>query len=185
MIGTFSLAQAVQFTGATCAFPGLDDIQYAGVSTDTRALRPGDLFVALRGENFDGHGFLQAARELGACAAVVDTVDDTVDMPQLVVADTVNALAGLAAGNRTQSNAQLIAITGSSGQTTVKEIAAAILVRMGNTLATLGNLNNHIGVPLTLFGLEPTHQYGVIELGASGAGEIAHTVAISAESLQK
>lgn len=179
MIGTFSLAQAVQFTGAVCVAPELDAVQYAGVSTDTRALRSGDLFVALRGEYFDGHRFLRAAQELGACAAVVDTFDRTLDIPQLVVADTVEALAGLAAGNRNQSDAKLIAITGSSGKTTVKELAAAILVRVGNTLATEGNLNNHIGVPLTLFGLEPTHQYGVIELGASGIGEIAHTVAIT------
>lgn len=179
MIGTFSLAQAVQFTRALCASEGLDAIPYAAVSTDTRALRSGDLFVALRGENFDGHKFLQAAQEFGACAAVVDTFDGTVDMPQLVVTNTVEALAGLAAGNRAQSDAQLIAITGSSGKTTVKEISSTILVRMGNTLATQGNLNNHIGVPLTLFGLEPTHQYGVIELGASGMGEIAHTVAVT------
>ncbi|MGO1462043.1 MAG: UDP-N-acetylmuramoyl-tripeptide--D-alanyl-D-alanine ligase [Marinobacter sp.] len=179
MIGTFSLAQAVQFTGASCVSEGLDTTPYASVSTDTRALRPGDLFVALRGENFDGHKFLQAARELGACAAVVDTFDDGLDMPQLVVADTVEALGSLAAGNRAQSDAKLIAITGSSGKTTVKEISSTILARMGNTLATQGNLNNHIGVPLTLFGLEPTHQYGVIELGASGMGEVAHTVAIT------
>ncbi|MGO1501952.1 MAG: UDP-N-acetylmuramoyl-tripeptide--D-alanyl-D-alanine ligase [Marinobacter sp.] len=179
MMGTFSLAQAVQFTGATCASQELDAVDYASVSTDTRALRPGDLFVALRGENFDGHGFLHTAQELGACAAVVDAFDRSIDMPQLVVADTDEALAGLAAGNRGQSDVKLIAITGSSGKTTVKEISAAILVRMGNTLATQGNLNNHIGVPLTLFGLEPTHQYGVIELGASGVGEIAHTVAIT------
>lgn len=178
-MGTFSLAQAVQFTGATCASQDLDAVEYANVSTDTRALRPGDLFVALRGENFDGHEFLQSAQELGACAAVVDTFDHSLDMPQLLVANTDDALAGLAAGNRNQSGVQLIAITGSSGKTTVKEISAAILVRMGNTLATQGNLNNHIGVPLTLFGLEPTHQYGVIELGASGIGEIAHTVNIT------
>lgn len=179
MIGTFSLAQAVQFTGALCTSERLDVTQYAAVSTDTRALRAGDLFVALRGENFDGHNFLQAAQELGACAAVVDTFDAAVDIPQLVVTNTVEALAGLAAGNRAQSDAKLIAITGSSGKTTVKEMSTAILVRMGNTLATQGNLNNHIGVPLTLFGLEPTHQYGVIELGASGLGEIAHTVAVA------
>lgn len=179
MIGTFSLAQAVKFTGATCASQGLDAVSYAGVSTDTRALRSGELFVALRGENFDGHTFLQAAQKLGACAAVVDTFEGTLDIPQLVVTNTVEALAGLAAGNRHESDAKLIAITGSSGKTTVKEMAAAILIRMGNTLATRGNLNNHIGVPLTLFDLEPTHQFGVIELGASGLGEIAHTVAIT------
>ncbi|WP_417517848.1 UDP-N-acetylmuramoyl-tripeptide--D-alanyl-D-alanine ligase [Marinobacter sp.] len=195
MMRAFSLAEAVGFINAVCGSTGLDAVRFADISTDTRALKPGDLFVALRGENFDGHEFLQAAKRLGACAAVVDTFDGALDnaldssrdstldsprhMPQLVVADTVDALAGLAAGNRNESDAKLIAITGSSGKTTVKELTAAILVRMGDTLATRGNLNNHIGVPLTLFGLKPAHQYGVIELGASGLGEIAHTVAMT------
>lgn len=179
MMNRFSLAEAMQFTGATCTSLNIDVIRYSGVSTDTRSLKAGDLFVALRGENFDGHRFLQAAHKLGACAAVVDTLDATLDMPQLIVANTVEALADLAAGNRNASKSKLIAITGSSGKTTVKELAAAILGRMGDTLATRGNLNNHIGVPLTLFALAPMHKYGVIELGASGLGEIAHTVAIT------
>ena len=179
MMRAFSLTEALRFTGATCATQGLGDIQFESVSTDTRALKPGDLFVALRGENFDGHKFLPIAQELGACAAVVDAFDSSLDMPQLVVASTVQALADLAAGNRSESDAKLIAITGSSGKTTVKELTAAILVRMGDTLATRGNLNNHIGVPLTLFGLKPSHQYGVIELGASGLGEIARTVTVT------
>ncbi|GGE67170.1 UDP-N-acetylmuramoyl-tripeptide--D-alanyl-D-alanine ligase [Streptosporangium jomthongense] len=179
MMRPFSLTEAVRLTGAACDSRGLDTVQFSGVSTDTRAIRPGDLFVALRGENFDGHNFLQAAQQGGACAVVVDTPETALAIPQLVVTNTVDALADLAAGNRDESAARLIAITGSSGKTTVKELAAAILMRMGNTLATRGNLNNHIGVPLTLFGLEPTHQYGVIELGASGIGEIAHTVSIT------
>ncbi|WP_100640155.1 UDP-N-acetylmuramoyl-tripeptide--D-alanyl-D-alanine ligase [Marinobacter salexigens] len=183
MMRTFSLAEAAGFTGGKCASQGLETVEYSGVSTDTRALKKGDLFVALSGENFDGHKFVQAAQKLGASAAVVNapvaSVDNTSSLPQLVVADTVQALAGLAAGNRNESLAKLIAITGSSGKTTVKELAAAILARMGDTLATRGNLNNHIGVPLTLFELEPKHIYGVIELGASGPGEIAHTVAIT------
>ncbi len=183
MMRAFSLAEAVGFTNAVCGSEGLGAVEFTDVSTDTRALKPGGLFIALRGENFDGHGFLQSAKKLGACAVVVDTFDSTLDsnadMPQLVVANTVEALAGLAAGNRNESDAKLIAITGSSGKTTVKELTAAILVRMGDTLATRGNLNNHIGVPLTLFGLKPVHRYGVIELGASGIGEIAHTVAIT------
>ena len=183
MMRAFSLLEAVQLTGAACESTGLEGLQVNGVSTDTRALVKGDLFVALRGENFDGHEFLQTAQSLGACAVVVDTLNNSLDadfhLPQLVVTDTVEALAGLAAGNRDESAAKLIAITGSSGKTTVKELASAIMVRMGSTLATRGNLNNHIGVPLTLFGLERAHQYGVIELGASGLGEIAHTVAIT------
>jgi len=179
MIREFSLADAVRFAGGTCSSHRLGDVFFKNVSTDTRALKPGDLFVALRGDNFDGHRFLPAAEKLGACAAVVDTLDSNVDLPQVVVDDTVNALAALAAGNRDESNAKLIAVTGSSGKTTVKELSAAILGRMGDTLATRGNLNNHIGVPMTLLGLEPVQHYGVIELGASGIGEIAHTVAIT------
>lgn len=179
MMRAFSLAEAQRYTNAKSAFKALETVQLTGVSTDTRALKPGDLFVALRGEHFDGHGFLQAASDLGACAAVVDTPDPTLDLPQLVVTDTVQALADLAGANRDESKAELIAITGSSGKTTVKELTASILACMGKTLATSGNLNNHIGVPLTLFRLEPDHRFGVIELGASGAGEIAHTVAIT------
>ncbi|MDO6441253.1 UDP-N-acetylmuramoyl-tripeptide--D-alanyl-D-alanine ligase [Marinobacter sp. 2_MG-2023] len=191
MMRAFSLAEAMEFTSAVCKSTGLDATTFADISTDTRALKPGDLFVALRGENFDGHEFLLAAKQSGASAVVVDAFDSALDsaidndpdnsrqMPQLVVADTVDALAGLAAGNRNESDAKLVAITGSSGKTTVKELTAAILTRMGDTLATRGNLNNHIGVPLTLFGLRPAHRYGVIELGASGLGEIAHTVAIT------
>src|SRR5690554_2048872 len=180
MMRAFSIAEAVCFTSAKCVSQGLDAVQFTGVSTDTRVLKAGELFVALRGDNFDGHKFLQAAQKLGASAAVVDTpADSGPGMPQLVVADTVEALGALAAGNRNESDAKLVAITGSSGKTTVKELVAAILARMGETLATRGNLNNHIGVPLTLFGLEPRHEYGVVELGASGIGEIAHTVAMT------
>lgn len=179
MMRAFSLSEAAGFAGATCTTDGLDTIRFSGVSTDTRTLQPGELFVALRGDNFDGHEFLSVAQQLGACAALVDSPTAPPELPQLVAGDTINALAGLAAGNRAESGAKLIAITGSSGKTTVKELAAAVLVRMGRTLATHGNLNNHIGVPLTLLGLEPEHQYGVIELGASALGEIAHTVAIT------
>ncbi|MBW4935629.1 UDP-N-acetylmuramoyl-tripeptide--D-alanyl-D-alanine ligase [Marinobacter sp. F4206] len=179
MMRAFSLADAQRWTGATSGTPSLEKLLFTGVSTDTRSLAQGQLFVALRGENFDGHRFLQKAKDCGAVAAVVDTADAAVDLPQLVVSDTVVALAQLAAGNRNESDARFVAVTGSSGKTTVREMTAAILARMGPTLATRGNLNNHIGVPLTLFGLTPDHRYGAIELGASGLGEIAHTVAIT------
>lgn len=179
MMRAFSLAEAQQWLGARSVSTGLDQIKFDGVSSDTRSMGPGQLFVALRGDNFDGHGFLQKARDQGAVAAIVEQADSAVDLPQLVVADTVMALAQLAQGNRQESGAQLVAVTGSSGKTTVREMTAAILKQLGPTLATEGNLNNHIGVPLTLFGLAPEHQYGAIELGASGLGEIAHTVAIT------
>ena len=175
----FSLAEARGWLGAECPWGDLASVSFTGVSTDTRTLEQGQLFVALRGENFDGHRFLQQALDKGAVGLVVDTSDSSVDLPQLVVGDTLEALARLAAGNREESGAGILAITGSSGKTTVKEVCAAILSQMGKTLSTKGNLNNHIGVPLTLFGLSPEHQYGVIELGASGLGEIAHTVALA------
>jgi len=179
MMRAFSLAEARSWLGAECESDDLSSVVFGGVSTDTRTLEQGQLFVALRGENFDGHRFLRQAREQGAAALVVDVPDSTVSLPQLVVADTLMALAQLAAGNRGESEARILAITGSSGKTTVKEMCAAILSQMGPTLSTRGNLNNHIGVPLTLFGLSPEHRFGVIELGASGLGEIAHTVALA------
>lgn len=179
MMRTFSLAEAAHMAAGQCDDASAAMLQYSGVSTDTRNIRKGDLFVALRGENFDGHGFLETARSAGAVAAVVDTADRHVSLPQILVKNTVDALAHLAAGNRNESTARFIAVTGSSGKTTVREMAASILSQAGPTLATEGNLNNHIGVPLTLFRLTPEHQYGAIELGASGLGEIAHTVAIT------
>lgn len=173
MMRSLTLAEIARVLGcpASSATGSVRDI-----CTDTRALQSGDLFVALRGDRFDGHEFLATAREAGAIAAVVDAPDETVALPQLVVPDTVQALADLARFNRELSNARVVAVTGSSGKTTFKEMLSAILSREGETLATLGNLNNHIGAPLTLFRLAPTHRFAVIELGASGLGEIAHTV---------
>ncbi|WP_417529883.1 UDP-N-acetylmuramoyl-tripeptide--D-alanyl-D-alanine ligase [Marinobacter lipolyticus] len=179
MMRAFSLADAVAWTGGQCRFGDAVQRTFSGVSTDTRKIGRGDLFVALRGDNFDGHRFLAKARESGAVGAIVDTEDTSVDLPQVVVSDTVDALAQLAAGNRNESQARFVAITGSSGKTTVREMVASILTQMGSTLSTEGNLNNHIGVPLTLFRLEKGHQFAAIELGASGLGEIAHTVAIT------
>jgi UDP-N-acetylmuramoyl-tripeptide--D-alanyl-D-alanine ligase len=179
MMSSFALKQALAWVGGQPSGPWQDDARFENVSTDTRNIRQGDLFVAIRGDNFDGHRFIDAARQSGATAAIVDRPDRRVDLPQLVVKDTINALAAMAAGNRELSSARFVAVTGSSGKTTVREMVAAILAQMGKTLATEGNLNNHIGVPLTLFRLAPEHKYAVIELGASGLGEIAHTVAIA------
>jgi len=177
MMRAFSLEQARQWTGGTLR-AGDGQLTFSGVSTDSRRLAAGDLFVAIRGEHFDGHDFLQQVRAAGAVAAVVETADPSVDLPQLVVPDTIEALARLAAGNRAQSRVKLVAVTGSSGKTTVRELTAAILAQMGPTLATHGNLNNHIGVPLTLFRLAPEHRFAALELGASGPGEIAHLVSL-------
>ena len=153
--------------------------QITGISTDTRSLQPGDLFVALRGERFDGHDFLYQAQSAGAAAALVDTVEPGMAMPQIEVQDTLEGLSQLALANRRQSKAATVAVTGSSGKTTVKEMLAAILSEEGETLATQGNLNNHIGAPLTLMRLAPEHRFAVIELGASGIGEIAGTVRLT------
>ncbi|PHS43519.1 MAG: UDP-N-acetylmuramoylalanyl-D-glutamyl-2, 6-diaminopimelate--D-alanyl-D-alanine ligase [Marinobacter sp.] len=178
MMRPFALADAVNWLGGTVAVGDLDGLMFQGVSTDTRRIASGDVFVALRGENFDGHDYLAVAEKAGAVAAVVDKADLSLGFPQIQVSDTVDALAQLALANRNASTARFVAITGSSGKTTVREMVAAILSQVGNTLATEGNLNNHIGVPLTLFRLSPEHQLGAIELGASGLGEIAHTVNI-------
>ena len=150
-----------------------DDVAFTAVSTDTRQLPPSALFVALTGPNFDGHDFVAAARERGACAALVSRpVDDP--LPQLRVADTRLALGQLATMWRSRFRQPLIALTGSNGKTTLKEMIAAILRVRGPTLATEGNLNNDIGVPLTLLRLNGEHAYAVIEMGANHPGEIAY-----------
>ncbi len=179
MMRRFSLAEAAVFAGGAYRGEGRgEDLQFNQVSTDTRTLQPGDLFVALRGPRFDGHQFIAQAAAAGAVAAIVDTQLES-SLPQILVPDTTRALGLLARANRRESPARVIAVTGSSGKTTVKEMLRAILAEQGHTLATRGNLNNAIGVPLTLFRLSPTDAFAVIELGASGVGEIAWTVSLA------
>ena len=148
------------------------------VCSDSRQLQTGDFFVALKGPNFDGHRFVKHAAELGCLGALVDTVQD-IDIPQIVVKDCQKALGAMGAYVKQQVNPKTVAITGSSGKTTVKEMVASILSRLGNVLATSGNFNNEIGVPLTLLRLEPQHEFAVIELGANHQGEIANTTALT------
>jgi UDP-N-acetylmuramoyl-tripeptide--D-alanyl-D-alanine ligase len=148
------------------------------VSTDTRTINPGALFIALKGPNFDGHRFAEQAIKSGASAILVDHELD-VTVPQIVVIDTTEALGALGAAIKAQLQPKTIAITGSVGKTTVKEMVAAILSRLGNVLATKGNFNNEIGVPLTLLRLEPQHDYAVIELGANHPGEIGYTTGLT------
>ena len=149
------------------------DVAFTAVSTDSRQLSAGALFVALTGPNFDGHDFIAVARERGAVAALVSRpVADP--LPQLRVADTRLALGQLAAAWRSRFTGPLIALTGSNGKTTLKEMIAAILRVRGPTLATEGNLNNDIGVPLTLLRLNGEHACAVIEMGANHPGEIAY-----------
>lgn len=148
------------------------------VTTDTRQLTPGCLFVALKGERFDAHDFAEQAKVGGAGALLVSRKLDC-DLPQLVVKDTRLAFGEIAAWVRQQVPTRVVALTGSSGKTSVKEMTAAILGECGNTLYTAGNLNNDIGVPMTLLRLTKAHQYAVIELGANHQGEIAWTVSLT------
>ncbi|MFC2277766.1 MAG: Mur ligase family protein, partial [Cardiobacterium hominis] len=129
------------------------DFQALDVSTDSRRLQAGELFIALRGPNFRGEDFLAAAKGQGAVAAIVAEYQPDADLPQIVVADTLAALQALARDRRARSQAQFFAITGSNGKTSTKEILQRLLQTRGQTLATIGNLNNDIGVPLTLLRL--------------------------------
>lgn len=158
------------------------DAEFAGVSTDSRSIERGMLFVALHGERFDGHEFVAGAAGRGAAGAVVSRAIDA-PLPQVVVGDTLAALAAIAADWRARSGAIVLGVGGSNGKTTTKEMLAAILAGAGATLATRGNLNNHIGVPLTLLRLEPGHRFAVIEMGANHPGEIAALAALAKPSI--
>ncbi len=175
MIGTLSLSALQAVIPATLHGA---DAEFSRVSIDTRTLQSGDLYVALRGTNLDGNAFVDQAFAKGACAAVVSS-PSAVHAPCLLVEDTNAALAELALLNRQRSSARVVAITGSQGKTSVKEMIGRILSVSRRTLVTRGNLNNHIGAPLTLLELDATHERAVIELGASGLGEIAWTVRLA------
>lgn len=150
-----------------------ENVHFNAVSTDTRSILHGDLFVALQGENFDANNFVAQARDKGAVAAVVND-DVAVEIPYVKVDDTLEALTVMAKAQREQLDIPLVAITGSNGKTSVKEMLASILGLSKQVLATEGNLNNQIGVPLTLLKLTPEHDVAVIEMGASRQGDIAH-----------
>ncbi|MEQ4621485.1 UDP-N-acetylmuramoyl-tripeptide--D-alanyl-D-alanine ligase [Providencia vermicola] len=147
------------------------------VSTDSRQIGENSLFIALKGERFDAHDFVPSVAEGGAAAVLVERQLD-IDCPQVVVADTRLAMGQLAAWVRQQSQAKVVGLTGSSGKTSVKEMTASILSQRGKTLYTAGNLNNDIGVPLTLFRLTHEYEYAVIEMGANHPNEIAYTTNI-------
>ena len=154
------------------------DRSYAGVSTDTRMLAQDELFFALQGPNFDGGAFVSAAAQRSAAAAVLCEAVD-VDIPQITVDDTRLALGTLAASWRQRMPAKVIGITGSNGKTTVKAILANCLSQSAETLATRGNLNNDIGMPLMLLSLSKNHRYAVIEMGANHPGEIAYLTSLA------
>jgi UDP-N-acetylmuramoyl-tripeptide--D-alanyl-D-alanine ligase len=163
--------------------PARPDRVFESISTDTRQLRPGDLFVALRGESFDAHDFLPRAVEAGAAALVIAASTPVekrpAAIPLLEVSDTLNALGDLAAAWRGKCPARRIAVVGSSGKTTTKNMLAAILREAGPTHASAGNFNNLIGVPLSLFSLEPSARWSVLELGMNLPGELTRLTAIA------
>jgi len=154
------------------------EINFTGITTDSRQIVPGMLFAALAGQTFDGHDYLQQAMDLGAVAALVDR-DVPADLPVLKVTDVLTALGTLAGHWRNACPAKVIGITGSNGKTTVKEMVANILRQDGEVLATSGNFNNELGLPLTVFQLNQSHDYAVLEMGASNPGDIAYLAGIA------
>ena len=176
----FTLAEAAAWVpGARLVGDGATPI--ARVHTDTRTLAAGDLFVALKGERFDAHSFLPEAGARGAVAAVAQGGLEAAGLPGLEVPDTLAALGAIGGGWRRRFTLPLIAVAGSNGKTTVTQMIASILrvAAPGASLATAGNFNNEIGVPLTLLRLRPEHRLGVVELGMNHAGEIARLAAIA------
>ena len=177
MMDTATAARAVQ--GRMLG----ENVRFSGVATDSRALAEGDLFVALKGEHFDGHDFVGTAQNRGAAAAIV-AADRAHALPgnRIAVADPLAALGRLAAHWRARFTMPVIAIVGSNGKTTVKEMLASILRERhgaGNVLATQGNFNNAIGLPLTILGLRESHAAAVIEVGMNHPGETAELAAIA------
>ena len=161
---------------------GGDEGRFTGVTTDSRQVRPGDLYIALRGERFDGRDFIDAAIAAGAAGVASEVRFERAGVLTLWVPDTRLALGALAAGWRARFGLPLIAVTGSNGKTTVKEMIAAILVaHVGEqaAFATRGNFNNDIGVPLTLLRLTDAHRMGVVEMGMNHSGEIAGLAAMT------
>jgi UDP-N-acetylmuramoyl-tripeptide--D-alanyl-D-alanine ligase len=168
------LAELARVTGGVLSG---SNAAFGAVISDSRALEPGALFVALLGERFDGHQFVPEAQQKGAAGALVER-QVAAALPQVVVPDVLAGLTAFAAAWRRAFDGRVVGITGSNGKTTVKEMTGAILACEGPTLVTRGNLNNHIGVPLTLCRLEASHRYAVVEMGANHQREIAHLAAI-------
>jgi UDP-N-acetylmuramoyl-tripeptide--D-alanyl-D-alanine ligase len=178
----FSASDAAAWTGGARR-KGDPDARFDGVSIDTRALRPGLLFVAIRGPRHDAHAFLADAARAGAAGLVVERgrtlPAEAQPLAVVEVDDTTLALGALATGHRASFSGALVAITGSNGKTTTKEMCAAILGSLAPCLSTKGNLNNEFGLPLTLLGRDASHRSVVVELGMNHRGEIARLAAIA------
>jgi UDP-N-acetylmuramoyl-tripeptide--D-alanyl-D-alanine ligase len=170
-----SLTDLAQVLDASLSSVPMEDRQrlVSNITTDSRNIRGNSLFVALKGEKFDGHHFVDSAIAGGALAAVVNHDQVPPRCPCLAVSDTLAAYQSLGRWWRTQQQTQIIAVTGSVGKTTTKELIAAALGTQGSVLKTQANYNNEIGVPKTLLQLEPHHDFGVVEMGMRGPGEIA------------
>lgn len=161
---------------------GRASARFAGVCTDSRIVRRGELFVALRGENFDGNRFVGEAFRRGAAAAVVDTPAGrraAGARPAVVVKDAAKALGSLARTYRSKFDIPVVAVAGSNGKTTTKEMIAKVLGKKYRVLSTEGNLNNHIGVPMTLFRLRPGHGAAVVEMGTNHFGEVRYLAGVA------
>jgi UDP-N-acetylmuramoyl-tripeptide--D-alanyl-D-alanine ligase len=167
------LSTAAKLLQATLHPATAENLNFSGVSTDTRSIQPGNLFVAIKGPHFDGHDFIEQAQIKKAAAVLVDHIRNS-SLPYLQVQDTVKALGKLAAHHRDQFLIPMIGITGSCGKTTARALTASILNECAPTLFSESSFNNEIGVPLTLLRLEPQHQFAVIEMGANHFGEIAY-----------
>lgn len=173
---TFDLKRAAKLVSATA--PDIEQV-FTGITTDSRQVRPGMLFAALPGSRTDGHDYIHAAAGAGAVAALVSRPVDT-DLPQLLVSDVLLALGQLAKAWCATCAPTVAGITGSNGKTTTKEMITNILALNASVLATEGNFNNELGLPLTLFKLDPAHQYAVLEMGASKRGDIRYLADIAA-----
>jgi len=154
-------------------------VELQGFSTDSRSLQPGELFIPLRGDNFDGHDYMNQAIQNGAAACLSEEMIGGLLVPVIKVNNTLRALGDLAAAMRRQFAGPVVGITGTSGKTTCKEMLAAILESTGPGLKSAGNFNNLIGVPLTLFDLQPEHRWAVVEMGMSERGEISRLAEIA------
>jgi UDP-N-acetylmuramoyl-tripeptide--D-alanyl-D-alanine ligase len=157
-------------------------LQHPVISTDTRKIAPGSLFFALKGDKFDANTFAQKAIEAGAAYAIVDNPEYALGEKYILVEDGLTALQNLAAHHRRQLEIPVIGLTGTNGKTTTKELINAVLSQRFNTLATEGNLNNHIGVPLTILKITAEHEMAVIEMGANHQREIALLCSIAQPS---
>jgi len=185
-MATFTLREMLLATGGQLRLSG-PAVEFSGVSTDTRALERGELFVAIRGERFDGHAFLEQAKAKGAAGALVEQAVSGVHRGEtrfgewhiIEVTDTQYALGQLAQHHRRRFRIPVVGVTGSAGKTTTKEMTAAILEQGRKVLKSQGNFNNEIGLPLTLFALDSSHQAAVLEFGMRGRGQIGYLAALA------